>query len=88
MTEEREVLTVRADHLLPGDIVLDDQGKRFYAVFDVRVRVLSHGGTAVDIWTARTDHLAGIAPMLRKGGSMRLAVSRRVGGPQVTRTTL
>jgi hypothetical protein len=44
--------TVNADQLVPGDIVLDENGDREHAAFDVRVDAAAG---QVRIWTAVMD---------------------------------
>lgn len=80
------VETIPAGELAPGDVVLDEDGHRRFAAFDVDFD--ADRSRYVTVWTAVADQEAGVKPRLHLVPIAPVTVRRRVGGPRVTRTTL
>lgn len=85
-TMAHTVETIPASELAPGDVVLDADGERAYAAFDVAFD--ADRSRYVTVWTALTDQDAGLPEQLHLVPIAPVTVRRRVGGPRVTRTTL
>jgi hypothetical protein len=79
----RQIITGTAADLVPGDIVLNEDGTRRFAAFDTdRVE------DDVRCYTAVSDHERGVDPLVTLYADEPVIISRRPGGPAVTVTEL
>src|SRR4051812_12975667 len=76
-------ITLNASAIHPGDVLIDTEGRRRFAAFDVDT--LADG--TVRVWTAISDQDRGSLPTVDLGHDDVVHVQRR-SGPRVTHTTV
>ena len=78
-------LNIDAAQLRPGDVVVEPDGTRDLAAFDVDTDDRSVGFPTVKVWTAQADQANGRPESLHYATNAPLTVHRRAAGPLVTR---